>query len=91
MSEASINIITILLLTVVPLILLGIHIFLSMRRNFFLWIIIPVLWTSLGTWMILAGYKVEGFATELFLFFLAGDLLMISATILLQRWQKLKK
>jgi hypothetical protein len=87
MSEKAISIITILLLTVVPLILFLLHTFLSTRKSWLWSLIVPVIWASLGTWIMVADYKEMGFASELFIFFLAGVFILVIVTLLL-RWRR---
>lgn len=91
MQDKYYDIITILLLTVVPLLLLLLHIFLSTRKRLIWSLLVPVLWTSLGAWMIIAGYEDFGFSRELFVFYLLGDVILFVGTLLIRKRMRLKK
>jgi len=87
MTETAISNITLALLIGIPLVFFLLHIFLSLRKKWFWSGMIPVLWTALGTWMMVSGYQLEGFAEELFFFFLAGDTLFVITSILLRKYR----
>jgi hypothetical protein len=73
------------------MVFLLLHIFLSTRARLIWSFIVPFLWTAMGIWMILAEYIQErGFANEIFIFFLAGDFILVTATILI-RIMKIKR
>ncbi|HWT74923.1 MAG TPA: hypothetical protein VN258_09430 [Mobilitalea sp.] len=86
----SINVITILLLTAVPFLLLLLHIFLSTRKSILWSIPAPVLWTALGIWIMAVVYKDLGFNEELLIFFLAGDAIMGLLTWFIRRGKRKK-
>lgn len=91
MPEKYFDIITILLLTAVPLLMLLLHIFLSTRSVIFWSFLVPILWSSLGAWMIAAGYENFGFSRELFIFYLIGDVILFLVTLFLRKRIKRKQ
>ena len=90
MPEKYFDLITILLLTVLPLILLLLHMYLSARRAVIYSFLVPMLWTALGVWMIVASYEDFGFGTELFIFYLAGDLILLLESVFIRRKLRFK-
>lgn len=85
MSESLLNIITIILLTVLPLTFLLLHTFLSARKSVLWCIPVPVIWNALGIWMMYVLYKDMGYNMELLVFFLAGDVILAAITVLIRR------
>lgn len=91
MPESFYNTIVILLLTVVPFMLLLLHTFLATRKRVAWGLVVPVIWTALGLWMIISGYQQDrGFSWELIIFFLGGDLILFGIWSLI-RYMKRKK
>lgn len=92
MPESFYDTIVILFFTVVPIILLLIQVLLSTRRKPVWGLVVPLLWTLLGTWVILSGYfQGRGFSGELFIVFFLGDLILTGVMVLMRYIKKKRK
>jgi hypothetical protein len=92
MPETFYDTIVVLFFTVVPLVFLFLHTFLSTRKRLVWSLIVPTLWTALGMWMMVAGYVQDrNFSWELLIFFLVGDLLLIGIAAIVSSRKKRKK
>lgn len=89
MPDAFYDTVVILFFTALPVILILFQIFLSSREKAVLGFIVPLLWTALGIWMTLAGWKDKGsFTAELALFFAAGDIILVGIMLLVKHIKK---
>lgn len=91
MSEETIELIAYLLLTVVPIVMLGLQILLSTRKHLGFGFIIPILWGLLGLSMILNNRE-DGsiFTSEMILFFVLGEIVLFGVLFLCKYIQKRK-
>lgn len=85
------NVIVILLMVVIPLVFLLLQVFLTSRKKLILSIIIPILWTLLGAWIIITRYvKDDVLSSSMCIFFIGGDIILIGLTFLV-RYLKRKR
>jgi hypothetical protein len=92
MSGSANDILSILFLTLVPVIFILIHIFLSLKVKLIWSLIMPFLWAILGIWMIATIYYLgEGLSSELIIFFTWGEVIFIGITVLIRYLKKRKK
>lgn len=85
MSDSFYDMIVVLFFTAVPVTLILIQLFLAGRKKLIWGFIVPILWTSLGAWMIIRNHN-EGslFSFELVGFFLLGDGLLLGLLALVR-------
>lgn len=91
MSEKTIETVAYLLLTIVPIVMLGLQILLSTRKHIGLGFIIPIIWALLGLSMILNN-KEDGsiFTSEMIFFFALGEIVLFGVFFLCKYIQKKK-
>ncbi|MDF2539499.1 MAG: hypothetical protein K0S76_2520 [Herbinix sp.] len=83
------DLIAILFITVIPAVFVLLQIFFSWKKKLILSFILPVLWTALGIWMVSTIYYMgEGFSSELVIFFVCGNLILIGITVIVRNIKK---
>lgn len=82
----------ILFIAVIPVVFLLLQAFLSSRKRVRFSVIIPIIWTLLGAWIIIVRFvKDDILSSPLCIYFIGGDIILIGITILMRYLKSRRK
>jgi hypothetical protein len=92
MPESFYDMVVVLFFTVVPVVLIGAQILLSTRKSYLWGIVVPILWSALGAWILIKGYLEDKmFSFEMFIVFLVGDAILLGILALFRHLKRRKR
>jgi hypothetical protein len=78
MPESFYDTMVVLYFTVVPLLFLSLQVLFSTRKKLIWGFIVPVIWSALGAFILIRGYREDkSISYELLIVFLAGDFILL--------------